>query len=64
MKFKRGDIIKWQDDYFEVETNEGSSGSVWELNSNKERTGTVISNFYWEFYDEAARLIRKGNNND
>ena len=47
MEFKTGDIIDYCNGYFEVKDNYGSSGTVYEVNDKFERTGTLISSFYW-----------------
>jgi hypothetical protein len=52
------DIIEYCNDFFEVDTNNGSSGSVWELNGEYERTGVHINNFHWSAYGEDCKLVR------
>ncbi|AZV43576.1 hypothetical protein BAOM_2967 [Peribacillus asahii] len=58
MNFKKGDIIGYCNEFFEVDTNYGSSGSVWEVNDKFERTGVFINNFHWSAYGEDCKLIK------
>lgn len=57
MDFKKGDIIEFCGEFFEVETNDGNTGIVWELNGKYERTGLRISKFYWK-YGEECKLVK------
>jgi hypothetical protein len=59
MSFKNGDIIEYCNEYYEVETNYGSSGTVWEVNDKFERTGVRIQNFYWSAYGVDCTLIKE-----
>lgn len=58
MKFKTGDIIDYCSEYFEVKKNYGSSGTVYEVNDKFERTGTLISSFYWGAYGVKCKLVK------
>lgn len=58
MSFKKGDIIEYCDEIYEVEDGNDTYGTVWELNSNYERTGLQISRFYWSAYGEDCKLIK------
>jgi hypothetical protein len=58
MDFKHGDIIEWCNEYYQVDTNNGDSGSVWELNHEHQRTGTLIQRFYWSYDGEDCKLIK------
>lgn len=54
-KFKKGDIIEYCGDEFEVLENYGSSGTVKE---NYEG-GVTIGNFYWDYCGEKCTLVSK-----
>ena len=57
MTFKKGDIIKYCNDLFEVDENYGNGGVVWEVNDNYERTGVKDTNFYWSAYGSDCELV-------
>lgn len=57
--FNTGDIIEYCDELFEVESNYGSSGTVWELNYKLERTGVKISSFHWSAYGVDCKLFER-----
>lgn len=57
MEFKKGDIIEWYGDFYEVEENFGDSGIVWALDSNLEKSHRII-NFRWYAYGEKCKLIK------
>lgn len=58
MNFKPGDIVDYCDEWFEVETNHGNSGTVWEVNNEFKRTGQRVTNFYWSAYGVDCKLIK------
>lgn len=51
MDFKKGDIIIFCDEEFEVIENHGSSGKVKEVCG-----GTIINNFYWNYQGSRCEL--------
>lgn len=54
--FKKGDIIEFCGDTYEVLENLGSTGKVKENCKN----GTIIGRFYWEFQGERCSLVKRG----
>lgn len=57
MNFKKGNIIEFCKELYEVEENHGHYGTVWEVNDRLERTGSRIEKFYWSFWGENCKLI-------
>jgi len=60
--FKKGDIIEFCEDQFEVLENYGNSGKVREYpNTQKDNWGfqTVIYPFYWEYQGSKCKLIKR-----
>lgn len=53
MDFKKGDIIVFADEEFQVLENYGCSGKVKEVCGD-----TIINNFYWNYQGE--RCVLKG----
>lgn len=51
--FKKGDIIEFCGETYEVIDNYGSNGTVRENYTN----GIIISNFKWEFEGEKCKLV-------
>lgn len=51
MDFKKGDIIVFCDEEFEVLENYGCSGKVKEVHG-----GAIINNFYWNFQGSRCEL--------
>lgn len=51
IEFKKGDIIVFCDEEFEVLKNNGYSGKVKEV-----RGGTIINPFYWSFEGSHCKL--------
>lgn len=57
--FKKGDVIEFCGCFYEVEVNKGTRGTVWELNNDHERTGEIITAFYWLFDGEECKLVKR-----
>lgn len=57
--FKVGDIIDYCGDLYEVASNHGTSGQVWELTKEHKRTGHLVVSFYWSAYGEDCKLVKR-----
>lgn len=58
MGFKKGDILEYCGELFEVLKNYGNSGSVIHVNDDFERLEDVPNNnFYWSAYGADCKLI-------
>lgn len=62
MDFRKGDIIEYCGELFQVESNYGNSGAVYPVNSQYKRFDTMISNFCWSAYGEDCKLVKRAKN--
>ena len=53
--FRKGDVIRFAEDHYEVLDNGGSSGTVKALDDG----GVMLSGFRWRFYGEDCVMVRR-----